>query len=111
MTTDQQRKTWREYECREGAMTTIDFGHDRIKVAPPAVEAFEALAAVLRAHDYDIRPADTDSYNCRAIKGGTGRSLHSYGISGDGNWQTNPHKGTPTPPPVKISNKTTQAGP
>ena len=90
-------------------MTTIDFGPDRIKVAPPAVEAFEALAAVLRAHDYDIRPADTDSYNCRAIKGGTGRSLHSYGIAVDVNWQTNPYKETPTRPAVKFSNKSTQA--
>lgn len=90
-------------------MVLIPFGPDKIRVAPPTAEAFEALAAVMLHHRYEIRTQDTDSYSCRAITGGSGRSLHSYGIALDVNWQTNPfldHQGTR---PVRFSDKATQA--
>ncbi len=89
-------------------MVRIPFGPDRIRVAPPTADAWRALASVLQAHGYLIRPQDTDSYNCRKITGGSGRSLHSYGIALDVNWNTNPyidHKGTR---PVRFSAKPTQ---
>lgn len=107
-TTAQQRESWKQYECNKDAMTVIDFGPDRIRVAPPTVDAFHALASVLLAHGYQIRVDDTDSYNCRAIKGGTGKSLHSYGIAIDVNWNTNPFKETPDDRAVRFSDKTTQ---
>jgi len=90
-------------------MVVVPFGPDRIRIAPPAAEAFEALAAVLNHHGYEIRTQDTDSYNCREITGGSGKSLHAFGIALDVNWKTNPyldHKGSR---PVRFSNKTTQA--
>jgi len=108
-TTAQQRQAWNKYECNPGAMTVIDFGPDRIRVAPPTVDAWHALAMVLEAHGYQIRVDDTDSYNCRAIKGGTGKSLHSYGIALDINWNTNPFKETPDDRTVRFSTKSAQS--
>src|SRR5262249_53630731 len=101
-------KEWKQYECNPNAMTVIGFGPRQIRVAPPAADAFQALASVLLSHGYDIRVGDTDSYNCRAIKGGTGRSLHSYGIAVDVNWDTNPFKMTSDNRAVKFSDKTTK---
>jgi hypothetical protein len=86
------RKAWAAYECRPEKMVQISFGPDRIRVAPPTEEAWQALASVLAAFDYEIRTGDTDSYNCREVKGGGGRSLHSYGIALDINWKTNPYR-------------------
>ncbi len=106
--TTQLREAWKRYECKPDAMTVIDFGPDRIRVAPPAADAFRALASVMMAHGYQIRVDDTDSYNCRAIKGGSGRSLHSYGIALDVNWETNPFKETPNNRAVRFSDKPTQ---
>lgn len=90
-------------------MITVNFGPDRIKVAPITQDAWQALASVLAAHSYDIRTTDTDSYNCRAITGGTGRSLHSFGIALDINWTTNPFIKTPDKRKVRFSDQPTQA--
>jgi hypothetical protein len=89
-------------------MVVVPFGADRIRVAPPTTEAWEALAAVMAHHGYHIRTQDTDSYNCREITGGNGKSLHSFGIALDVNWTTNPfidHAGNRQ---VRFSNKPTQ---
>ncbi|MEM9104426.1 MAG: glycosyl hydrolase 108 family protein [Pseudomonadota bacterium] len=109
LTTAKLRTAWKAFECAEGDMVTIDFGPDRIKIAPPTEDAWRALAAVLGHHGYRIRTADTDSYNCRTITGGTGKSLHSYGIALDVNWKTNPFIKTPDKRKVRFSTKPTQA--
>jgi Putative peptidoglycan binding domain/D-alanyl-D-alanine carboxypeptidase len=106
--TSEQRRNWAAYECQRGKMASIPFGPDTILVAPPTVDAWHALVNVLQANDYLIRTPDTDSYNCREIKGGGGRSLHSYGIALDVNWDTNPYKTTPDHRSVVFSNKATQ---
>jgi hypothetical protein len=92
-------------------MVLVPFGPDRIRVAPPTAPAWEALAAVMLHHGYEIRSDDTDSYNCRAITGGSGRSLHSYGIALDVNWTTNPYEKHPAgrTRSVRFSDKPTQA--
>lgn len=108
-TTAQLRRLWHEFECGEDAMVLIPFGPDKIRVAPPTTEAFEALAAVLHHHGYEIRTQDTDSYNCRTITGGAGKSLHSYGIAVDVNWQTNPFKDHQGTRQVRFSQEDTQA--
>jgi len=102
------RKAWQAYECKRERMREIAFGEDRILVAPPTVEAWQALYSVLEHHGYHVRVDDTDSYNCRAIKGKTVKSLHSYGIALDVNWHTNPWRDHPGTRPVKYSDKTTQ---
>lgn len=107
--TPRLRQLWKAYECKAADMVVIPFGPDQIRVAPPTVEAWKACAAVLASHGYAIRTPDTDSYNCRAITGGTEKSLHSYGIALDINWQTNPfidHEGERD---VRFSGKATQA--
>lgn len=89
-TTDRLRELWSAFECAESRMVVVPFGPDRIRVAPPSAQAWQALAAVLLHHGYRIRTEDTDSYNCRSIKGTDRKSLHAYGIALDVNWRTNP---------------------
>lgn len=107
-TTAQLRELWDAFECKEVDMVVVPFGPDRIRVAPPTAAAWDALAAVMTNHGYQIRTKDTDSYNCRQITGGTGRSLHSYGIALDVNWTTNPFINHGDKRKVRFSNKPTQ---
>src|SRR5262245_54298109 len=103
------RQLWKNYECDQKALVVIPFGPDRIRVAPETAPAWEALAAVFLHHGYEIRTKDTESYNCRNIKGTKEKSLHSFGIALDINWTTNPwidHSGSRK---VRFSNKSTQA--
>lgn len=64
----------------------------KIYVNAKATSAFKALGRVFESHSYNVRPADTGAYNCRKITGGTGYSLHAYGIAPDINWNTNPFR-------------------
>ncbi len=102
------RKLWHEYECAEDKTVVIPFGPDKIRVAPPTADAWDALAAVVRHHQYPIRTADTDSFNCRNIKGSDQKSLHSFGIALDINWTTNPFKDHDGGRPPRFSDKKTQ---
>jgi D-alanyl-D-alanine carboxypeptidase/Putative peptidoglycan binding domain len=102
------RTAWKGWGCNEGKMLTIDFGPDRIRVVPSTKDAWTALAAVIARHAYTIRTTDTDSYNCRPITGGTGLSLHSFGIALDVNWDTNPYKQTANRRKVRFSNRRSQ---
>jgi hypothetical protein len=106
--TAQLRHEWREFECNESSMVLIPFGPDKIRVAPPTAEPFAALGAVLVHHRYAVRTEDTDSYNCRTITKGSGKSLHSYGIALDVNWKTNPFLDHGDPRRVRFSDKPTQ---
>jgi hypothetical protein len=108
-TTSKLRRLWKSFECNEASMVLVPFGPDRIRVAPPTGPAWDALAAVFSCHQYEIRTLDTDSYNCRSIKGTNQRSLHSYGIALDVNWTTNPFITTPDKRKVRFSTKATQA--
>ncbi len=107
-TTKRLRELWKEFECDEDQMVVIPFGPDRIRVAPPTAPAWEALAAVLLHHGYEIRTVETDSYNCRNIKGTKEKSLHSYGIALDVNWHTNPWVDHAGRRKVRFSDKLTQ---
>jgi predicted chitinase len=110
LTGQELRDLWKEFECAEDKMVLIPFGPDKIRVAPPTTPAWDALATVLLHHDYSIRTDDTDSFNCRSVKGGTLRSLHAYGIALDVNWTTNPYKDHAGSRPPRFSNRDTQAG-
>lgn len=104
------RELWQVYECREDKMELLPFGPDKIRVAPPTGPAWDALATVLAHHGYVIRTTDTDSYNCRNVKGGSDKSLHGYGIALDINWTTNPYKDHAGQRPTLFSIRDTQAG-
>jgi lysozyme family protein len=108
-TTTQQRRNWKEYECHPGKLREIAFGPAEIEVVPITIEAWNALACVLRHHGYQVRHADTSSYNCREITAGHGRSLHSFGIAVDVNAQTNPFKFTKDGRALEFSSKSTQS--
>jgi D-alanyl-D-alanine carboxypeptidase/Bacterial SH3 domain len=104
----QLRAAWREFECAPSRLVKIPFGPDEIKVAPPTVEAWQALWKVLEAHGYNVRPGDTDSYSCRGNASGTGKSLHSFGIALDINWDSNPWIDHPGVRAVRHSDKPDQ---
>lgn len=72
--------------CCDGASIVVD---------RRTVKAWAAFDAIAKKYNYKFRPADTGAYVCRKITGGTGYSLHAYGIAGDFNWQTNPYFGYP----------------
>lgn len=69
------------------------FGGAAVSVDPLIVEATLALNSALVVFNYPTRtdPYDTGAYNCRKITGGSGYSLHSYGIAIDIRWQENPY--------------------
>jgi hypothetical protein len=56
-----------------------------------ASRAFAALDAIMQRHLYRPRAGQTWGYNCRRITGGTGYSLHAYGIAVDVNSLANPY--------------------
>lgn len=64
----------------------------RVQCHQLTVTAVQALGRVLEAHDYTVRAGDTGGYNCRPITGGSGHSLHAFGIALDINWNTNPFR-------------------
>lgn len=107
-TTAQQRQNWKSFQCDDGAMVRIAFGPDEVEVAPPTRDAWRALACVLKHHRYKVRSADTYGYCCRQITGGSGPSLHSFGIVLDINACTNPYLETPDKRSVRWSDKPTQ---
>ncbi|MFA1626951.1 M15 family metallopeptidase [Rhizobium mongolense] len=107
-TTEELRQLWRAFQCKEHEMVLMRFGPDKIRVAGPTTDAWDALAAVVLAHGYDIRTQDTDSFNCREITNGSGPSLHSFGIALDINWKTNPYIDHTGKRKVRFSNKPTQ---
>lgn len=68
--------------CCDGASVVVD---------SRTVKAWAALDAIAKKYNYKFRPADTGAYVCRKITGGSGYSLHAYGIAADFNWSTNPY--------------------
>ena len=64
-----------------------------VEVAAEAGEAVAALGCVIQWSGYHVRGGgETGAYNCRKITGGSGHSLHAYGIAVDVNAETNPYR-------------------
>jgi hypothetical protein len=57
-----------------------------------AAQAFYEIGRIMAKHNYFPPQASTGAYNCRQIKGGggSGYSLHAYGIAADFSWHKNP---------------------
>lgn len=91
LSTSQLRNAWAPACKLQNPQTVNLFGGGRVHVDGRVVEAVLALNGVLIRHHYRTRRADTGAYNCRRITGGTGYSLHAYGIAVDINWQSNPY--------------------
>lgn len=91
MATTTTLRNWWAPACR-GPFTRLTLhGGGAVTVRTTIVAAVRALDDCLRVADYRTRTADTGAYNCRKITGGTGYSLHAYGIAVDLNWQSNPY--------------------
>jgi hypothetical protein len=60
--------------------------------ADAAREAYEAAHIVAQAHGYSLNSRECGSFVCRKITGGSGLSLHAYGIAQDWNWNSNPYR-------------------
>ena len=67
-----------------------------LRVHPEAVEAFEALATVLRYHNYAFGDKQRGgTLNCRPLTGGTGTSTHAHGMAFDINPLANAYGAAP----------------
>lgn len=92
LTTTQLRSLWGPGCTPPGQLATVTLhGGGRVTVRASIIDAVRALDGCLRAADYRTRVGDTGAFNCRPITGGTGLSLHAFGIALDLNWSTNPY--------------------
>ena len=67
-----------------------------LRVHPAAAEAFEALATVLRYHNYAFGDKlRGGTLNCRPLTGGTGTSTHAHGMAFDINPLANAYGAAP----------------
>lgn len=91
MPTTSDLRRWWSPACT-GPWARLDLhGEGRITVRTATIPAWRAFNAVLVRWRYRTRRADTGAYNCRRITGGSGYSLHAYGIAADINWKSNPY--------------------
>jgi hypothetical protein len=91
LSTSELRAAW-DPPCNSASFVTIElYGDGRITVDPRTVDAVFRLDDILEAWNYRTRQEDTGAYNCRQITGGSGYSLHAFGIAIDLNWQSNPY--------------------
>ncbi len=89
-TTTQLRRLWSPVCKFEKRTLTLHSGA-RITVNAATTDAWKAIDAIMQSFSYQPRKVDTGAYNCRKITGGSGYSLHAYGIAVDYNWNTNPY--------------------
>ncbi len=85
------RNLWSAWRCNEGSGrfgNPMIYGKSVGGVAKPAVDAFLALEAALKATGYQA--TSRWSFNCRKIGKSTKYSLHSYGIAIDIDPRENP---------------------
>lgn len=94
LNTGQLRNAWGP-PCAIVPARVVLFGGAPITVDHRAAQAFKALSACMDRHDYPATPTNpptTGAYVCRAITGGTGFSLHAFGIAVDIRWNENPYQ-------------------
>lgn len=94
MSTASQRRAWAPPCANERMVVTLIHGGLAVRVDARTVNAWQALSACFAAHNYKANPNDPGGpggYNCRSITGGSGYSLHAYGIACDINPSTNPY--------------------
>jgi peptidoglycan hydrolase-like protein with peptidoglycan-binding domain len=90
-TTSELRRLWTPACQCELTVLQLHSGA-RVSVARATSEAFRAIDGVMQAAGYAPRARDTGGFNCRKITGGTGHSLHAFGLAVDYNWNSNPFR-------------------
>jgi hypothetical protein len=89
--TAQLRQVWHPPCQRQGPLTFTFWNGVRVGIDGRIIEALKALDQCLKAWGYRPKVGETWGYNCRRITGGTGYSLHAYGIAVDINSRANPY--------------------
>ncbi|SNS96089.1 D-alanyl-D-alanine carboxypeptidase [Geodermatophilus saharensis] len=102
------RRAWAEHLAEKTVrMVPLQlFGLRATPVHPYTVDAWRALERALTATGY--RPRSVWNYVNRPITGGSGPSLHAYGIATDIDPSCNPYRVTPDRPVVRFSAQPTQ---
>ena len=90
LTTTQLRNTWGP-PCSFNKATFAFWTGVKVTVDHRITEALGALDAIMARYGYKPTAPDVGAFVCRKITGGTGYSLHAYGIAVDINWQANPY--------------------
>lgn len=88
--TAELRKIWGP-ECAAKLERVIMHSGAKLTIAPKTAEASRALDMIMQQHKY-APGRGTGAFNCRAITGGKGKSLHSFGIAADINPGANPYR-------------------
>jgi hypothetical protein len=89
--TAQLRQVWHPACQRHGPLTFTFWNGVRVGIDGRITEALTALDQCLKAWNYRPKQDETWGYNCRRITGGSGYSLHAYGIAVDINSRSNPY--------------------
>lgn len=88
-----KRLWWKGEECqKQGKFPVVEILGRKTPVHPATIEAWAAFDTVLTHLGY-VPNHSVQSYNCRQITGGSGLSLHSYGIAVDIDPPSNPYIG------------------
>lgn len=90
LSTTQLRAAWSP-PCSTSRTTIALNGGAVVTVDPRTLGAVQAMNKVMTTYGYECTPPDCGAYVCRQITGGTGYSLHAYGIAIDINWTANPY--------------------
>lgn len=91
LSTTQLRKAWAPACVGPWARVTLH-GGAVVTVDPLVVPPLLRLNAILVKWGYRATAPDCGGYNCRPITGGSGYSLHAFGIAVDINWLDNPYR-------------------
>lgn len=89
--TSQLRQVWAPPCSRRPPLSYTMWTGVRVNVDGRIGEALRALDQIMRAWNYRPKEGQSWGYNCRRITGGTGYSLHAYGIAIDINSLANPY--------------------
>lgn len=90
LTTSQLRAVWGP-PCGVALASFTFHTGVTVQVDRRTLTALSALDDVMERWGYEPTAPDVGAYVCRRITGGSGYSLHAYGIAVDINWQANPY--------------------
>lgn len=87
--TSTKRAWYAQWACKGSTFPVVSLLGSKQRVNPETVDAWAAFDRTLRNYRYVARSVGV--YNCRKITGGSGYSLHSYGIAADIDPSSNPY--------------------
>lgn len=86
-----KRIWWTKWVCeKQGPSSLVTVLGRNVRVNPLTVDAWIALSTVLTHYGYQSKQS-VYNFNCRPITGGSGYSLHAYGIATDIDPALNPY--------------------